>query len=161
MNYLPKGYQAVIPYLIVDGAAAAIEFYKNALGAEERMRMDGPDGRLGHCELLIGGSVIMLADEHPQMGAKAPGSYGGSPVSVMIYVPDVDSVVEKAVKEGAKVTHPLEDKFYGDRTAGLLDPFGHSWYIATHIKDVSPEEMQKAAAAMAAQHSKDKAATAK
>jgi PhnB protein len=159
MNYLPKGYQVAIPYLIVDGASAAIEFYKKAFGAVERMRLPGHDGRIGHAEIAIGDCVIMLADEFPEMGAKSPKTLGGSPISMMIYVPDVDAVVKKSVAAGATITRPIEDKFYGDRVGGLTDPFGHQWYVATHTKDVSPEELEKAAAAMAAAPPKEKAAT--
>jgi PhnB protein len=146
---IPDGYNAVTPYLVVDGATRAIEFYKQVLGATERMRMPGPDGRIGHAELQIGDSVVMLADEFPDMGAKAPKAYGGSPVSLLVYVPDVDATVKKAVGAGAKLVRPLEDKFYGDRSGVIEDPFGHSWMLATHIEDVSPEEMQKRAAALA------------
>ena len=141
-----------VPHLIINGAAKAVEFYKNCFGAEEIMRIDGANGNVGHCEIKIGDSVIMLADESPQMGAYSPSAIGGSPVSIMLYLPDVDAVVQKSVELGAKLTHPVEDKFYGDRAGGFTDPFGHRWYIATHIKDVSPEEMQAAAAAMAAHH---------
>ena len=158
MNYLPKGYNTATPYLIIDGAAEAIEFYKDIFGAQEVMRMPGADGKIGHCEIKIGDSMIMLADECPERGAKSPKAFGGSPISIMLYLPDVDAVVKKAVDAGAKLTQPVEDKFYGDRAGGFTDAFGHQWYIATHVKDVSPEEMAKAAAAMAAEHSKEKVA---
>jgi PhnB protein len=146
---IPDGYPVVTPYLVVDGGARAIDFYKEIFGAQERMRMGGPDGRIGHAELQIGDSVVMLADEHPDMGAKGPRAYGGSPVTLMVYVADVDSVVKKAVDSGAKLVRPLEDKFYGDRSGSIEDPFGHIWTVSTHVEDVSPEEMQKRAAALA------------
>jgi PhnB protein len=146
---IPDGYQTVTPYLIVDGAARAIDFYTQVLGAKERMRMPSPDGRIGHAELQIGDSMIMLADEQKDMGYKGPRAFGGSPVSIMVYVPDVDAVVKNAVAAGARLTQPVEDKFYGDRMGCIEDPFGHSWYLGTHIEDVSPEEMEKRMAAMA------------
>jgi PhnB protein len=145
---IPDGYHTVTPYLIVRGAAAAIEFYKKAFAATELFRMDGPGGKIGHAELRIGDSPIMLADEHPEMGAKSPQSFGGSPISIMLYVEDVDAVVGRAVAAGAKVTRPIEDKFYGDRSGGLEDPFGHSWHVSTHKEDVSKEEMDRRAAAL-------------
>lgn len=144
---IPDGYPVLSPYLIVNGAAAAIDFYKQVFGATERMRMDAPGGKVGHAELLIGGCLIMLADEFPEMGAVGPKSGGGSPVMLHLYVEDVDTVVARAVAAGAKVTQPVETKFYGDRSGGLNDPFGHMWNIATHVEDVSPEEMQRRAAA--------------
>ena len=145
---IPDGYHAVTPYLIVDGAAKAIEFYTKAFGAIELFRLAGPDGKLGHAELLIGDSHVMLADEHPAIGARGPRSIGGSPVSLMLYVEDVDAVVTKAVSLGAKLIRPVADQFYGDRSGGLEDPFGHSWHVATHKEDVSPEELQRRAAAL-------------
>ena len=144
---IPEGYNSVTPYLIVDGAAQAIEFYRQAFGATETFRMDGPEGRIGHAELKIGDSHIMLADEHPEMGARGPKTVGGSPISLLLYVEDVDAVVGRAVEAGAKLTRPVADQFYGDRTGGLEDPFGHAWYVATHIEDVAPEELKKRAAA--------------
>jgi PhnB protein len=144
---IPEGYGAVTPYLIVDGAARAIEFYKEAFGAEETFRMEGPGGRVGHAEIKIGDSHIMLADEHPEMGARGPRSFGGSPISLALYVEDVDATVSRAVEAGAKLTRPVANQFYGDRTGGLEDPFGHAWYVATHVEDVSEEEMKKRAAA--------------
>jgi PhnB protein len=144
---IPEGYGAVTPYLIVDGAARAIEFYKEAFGAEETFRMEGPGGRVGHAEIKIGDSHVMLADEHPEMGARGPRSFGGSPISLVLYVEDVDATVSRAVEAGAKLTRPVANQFYGDRTGGLEDPFGHAWYVATHVEDVSEEEMKKRAAA--------------
>lgn len=140
---IPDGYPRAMPYLIVDGAAKALDFYKQVFEAKERMRMPAPQGKVGHAEITIGDSVIMLADEHPQMDARAPRAFGGSPVSIMVYVPDVDATVKTAVAAGAKVTRPVEDMFYGDRTGTIDDPFGHRWHIATHIEDVPPEEMER------------------
>ena len=145
---VPEGYHSVTPYLIIDGAAAAIEFYKKAFGAVEVMRMPAPDGRIGHAEIRIGDSYVMLADEHLEMGARSPGTVGGSPVSLLIYVENVDQTVDRAVAAGAKLERPVENKFYGDRMGGLEDPFGHHWYVGTHIEDVTPEEMKKRMAAM-------------
>lgn len=144
---IPDGYGTVTPYLIVNGAARAIEFYKQAFGAQETFRMAGPDGRVGHAEIKIGNSHVMLADEHPEMNARGPQSFGGSPVSFVLYVADVDAQVERAVAAGAKLTRPVADQFYGDRTGGVEDPFGHAWYIATHVEDVPEDEMQRRAAA--------------
>ena len=143
----PDGYHAVTPYLIVNGAAKAIDFYKKVFGAKELFRLGGPDGKIGHAELTIGDSVIMLADEHPQMGALAPGTIGGSPVRMLLYVENVDDVVPRAVAAGAKIVRPVEDQFYGDRAGGIEDPFGHHWHVATHKEDVTPEEMKRCAAA--------------
>lgn len=144
---IPEGYHTVTPYLIVKDGARAIEFYKKAFGAKELMRMAGPDGKIGHAEIKIGDSPIMLADENPKMGARSPQSLGGSPVSILLYVEDVDTVFNQAVAAGGKVERPIADQFYGDRTGGLTDPFGHIWYISTHKEDVSPDEMKKRAAA--------------
>ena len=144
---VPDGYHTATPYLIVNGAAQAIEFYKKAFGATELMRMPQPGGKIGHAEIKIGDSPIMLADESPDVGARSPQSIGGSPVSIMLYVEDVDRIFSQAVAAGAKVKRPVADQFYGDRTGGIEDPFGHLWYIATHKEDVSPEEMRKRAAA--------------
>lgn len=146
---VPEGYHNVTPYLIVNGAARALDFYKRVFGATERMRMAGPDGKVGHAEVGIGDSVIMLADEHPEMGARAPGAFGGAAVSIMLYVDDVDATVKTAVAQGAKVVRAIEDKFYGDRTGTIEDPFGHHWHVGTHKEDVPPDEMQRRAAAMA------------
>jgi PhnB protein len=141
---IPEGYHTVTPYLICDGAAQAIDFYKKAFGAVEIMRMPMPGGRLGHAELKIGDSHIMLADENPKAGVRSPKHYSGTPVSILIYVEKVDHVFNEAVAAGAKAVRAPEDMFYGDRTSSVVDPFGHSWYIHTHVKDVSPEEMEKA-----------------
>ena len=142
---IPDGYHTATPYLIIKGAAEAIEFYKKAFGAVEVMRMAGPDGRIGHAEIKIGDSHIMLADEHPEMSIYSARHYGGSPVSVLLYVDNADATVSAAVAAGARITRPLKDEFYGDRAGTIVDPFGHQWYVHTHIKDVSMEEMQKAA----------------
>ena len=144
---IPEGYHTATPYLIVKDAARAIEFYKKAFGATELMRMPGPGGKIGHAEIKIGDSPIMLADELPGMGFRSPESLGGSPISILLYVEDVDVVFSEALAAGAKVQRPVADQFYGDRTGGVTDPFGHVWYIATHKEDVSPEEMKKRAAA--------------
>ena len=141
----PEGYHSVTPYLIVGGAADAIEFYKKAFGAVELFRMPSPDGKVGHAEIKVGDSPIMLADEYPDMGYKGPQSIGGSPVSLMIYVEDVDTVFKQAVDAGAIVKEALQDKFYGDRIGTVIDPFGHRWHLATHKEDVSPEEMERRA----------------
>jgi PhnB protein len=145
---VPEGYHAVTPYLIVNDGAAAIEFYKQAFGATEVLRMAGPDGKIGHAEIKIGDSHVMLADEVTEMGYRSPKSLGGSPVSLMVYVEDVDATVERANAAGAKLTRPVEDQFYGDRTGSVEDPFGHVWYVATHIEDVPLEELKRRAAAM-------------
>ena len=147
---IPDGYHSVTPYLICKGAAKAIEFYKQAFGATELFRMEGPGDSVGHAEIKIGDSPIMLADEFPEMQARSPESYGGSPVSIMLYVEDVDKVVERAVADGAKVVRPVQDQFYGDRNGTLTDPFGHTWTIATHKEDVSSAEMKRRADAMIA-----------
>ncbi len=147
---IPDGYPRVTPYLIIDGASAAIEFYGSVLGATERMRMPAPDDKVGHAELQIGDSVIMLADEAPGMGARGPRAVGGTPVTLHVYVEDVDSVFERAVEAGAKALSPVEDRFYGDRSGQFEDPFGHRWDVATHVEDVPPEDMAKRMAAMSA-----------
>lgn len=144
---VPEGYHSVTPYLVIQGAAAALEFYKKVFGAQETMSFPGPDGKVGHAEIRIGDSAIMLADEFPQMGIKGPQSLGGSAVSILLYVPDVDTVVANAVAAGAKLIRPLQDQFYGDRSGTIVDPFGHIWNISTHKEDVSPEEMQRRASA--------------
>ena len=140
---IPDDYPRVTPYLIVDGAAAAIDFYCNILGGTERMRMPAPDDKVGHAEITFGSSMVMLADEFPDMGARGPKTVGGTPVSLLLYVEDVDATVATAVEAGATITQPIEDKFYGDRSGTIEDPFGHSWNLATHIEDVSPEDMQE------------------
>src|SRR5215208_5491785 len=146
VNPIPEGYPQVTPYLCVDGAQAAIDFYTSVLGAKERMRMPGPDGKLGHAELELGNSVIMLADEVPDMGAVSPKTVGGSPVTLHVYVEDVDRVFEQAVQAGAKATRDVEDQFYGDRSGQFEDPYGHKWNVASHVEDVPPDEMEKRAA---------------
>ncbi|MGA6982321.1 MAG: VOC family protein [Candidatus Sulfotelmatobacter sp.] len=145
ISYLPKDYNSVTPYLIVKDAARAIEYYKKVFGATETVRMNGPGGKIGHAELKIGNSHIMLADENPSMG---PGhtsatTVGASPVSIYVYLPDVDAVVKRATTDGAKILKPVQDQFYGDRNGFIQDPFGHLWGIATHVEDVSPEEMME------------------
>jgi PhnB protein len=149
--YIPAGYHSVTPYLYIDGAAAAIEFYKRAFGAVEVLRMAGAPGKIGHAEIAVGDSRIMLADESEAMKAFGPKHYGGVTCSFMVYVPDVDAVFQQAVVSGATVQRPLADQFYGDRTGGVEDPFGHHWYLATHVRDVSLEEMKQAAEQMAEQ----------
>src|SRR5262245_5005780 len=145
---IPDGYPRVTPYLHVDGAAKAIDFYTKVLGAKERMRMPAPNGRIGHAELQIGSSVIMLADEFPEMNVLGPKRVGGTPVTIHVYVDGVDEVFARAVSLGAKSVRPVENQFYGDRSGQFEDPFGHLWNVATHVEDVSPEEMQKRAAKM-------------
>ena len=144
---IPEGYHSVTPYLIVDGGAQAIDFYKKAFGATELFRMEH-QGKIGHAELKIGDSPIMLGDEHPEMGYKGPKAFGGTPVSLMIYVEDVDTVYKRAIESGGIEMKPLQDQFYGDRSGTLTDPFGHVWTIATHKEDVTPEEVEKRLAAM-------------
>jgi PhnB protein len=143
---IPAEYPRVTPYLSIDGAADAIEFYCDVLGATERGRMAGPDGKIGHAELTIGESVIMLSDAFPEAGAPTPKALGGSAVTVMVYVEDVDDVFGRAVQRGAKEISPVQDQFYGDRSGQFEDPFGHRWNVATHVEDVPPEEMEKRAA---------------
>ena len=147
---IPDGYPQVTPYLCVDGAKAAIEFYSNVLGAKELMHMPGPDGKIGHAELELGDSLIMLADEFPEMGVRGPKAVGGTPVTISIYVEDADAVFDAAVAAGATAVRPMENQFYGDRSYGAKDPEGHEWYFGTHVRDVSPEEMQAAMAGAAA-----------
>jgi PhnB protein len=138
---IPDGYHTATPYLIVRDAAGALAFYKKAFGATELMRMEGPDGCLAHAEMQIGDSRIMLADEHPQMGAVSPQTLGGSPVGLCLYVEDVDAAAQRAVAAGATVLRPVKDQFYGDRSGTFADPYGHKWTLATHKEDVPPEEM--------------------
>ncbi len=140
---IPEGYHSVTPYLIIKGATEAIDFYKKAFGATELFRMPAPGGKIGHAEIKIGDSPIMLADESPEMGYKSPQSLGGSPISIMIYVADVDTVFKQAIAAGGKEQRPVKDQFYGDRSGTLEDPFGHVWHVATHKEDVSPEEMER------------------
>jgi len=146
---IPKGYRVVTPYLAIQGAGQAIEFYKKAFGAKERLRMNGPDGKVGHAELLIGDCVVMMADEFPGMNT-SPSTLKGTTVNLMVYVKDVDAAFQNAVKLGAHPVFPPEDKFYGDRAGVISDPFGHVWCLATHVEDVPPKEMAKRAAAEAA-----------
>jgi len=147
VNAIPAGYEGVTPYLICRNAESAIEFYKRAFGAEELFRIGSP-GMVGHAELKIGTAIFMLADEHPDFGALSPESIGGSPVSFLVYVEDVDAFSAKAVAEGLEVLRPVTDQFYGDRSGQFKDPFGHVWSFATHLEDVSPEEMNRRAAAL-------------
>ncbi|MFP5228651.1 MAG: VOC family protein [Acidobacteriota bacterium] len=146
---IPTGYHSIQPYLYIRGAAKAIEFYKNALGATEVMRMPGPGGLLQHAEIRIGNSIVMLADEYPEKGVYSPSHYGGATSSLMLYVENCDAVYRQALAAGAKSVREPADQFYGDRMAGVEDPFGFQWWIATHVKDVSADEMN---AAMAGQH---------
>lgn len=146
VSFLPKGYQIITPYLIVNGAADAIDFYKKVFAAKEVMRMEQPGGKIGHAELKFGDAKIMLADECPEMQAHGPAAHNGSPVSVHVYVKDVDATVEKALSTGAKLLRPVENMFYGDRSGSLEDPFGHKWYVSTHIEDVTLAKMKKRAA---------------
>lgn len=145
---IPAGHPAVSPYLIVDDAPRALEFYKKAFSAKELMRHAGPDGRIGHAEIRIGDSVIMLADEHPEINARSPKTIGGTPVSLHVYVKDVDVVARQALGAGAKVVRPVQNQFYGDRSGTFEDPFGHQWHLSTHIEDVSPAELRRRAAQM-------------
>jgi PhnB protein len=145
---IPKGYHTATPYLIVDDGARAIEFYERAFGAAEVMRMPAPGGKVGHAEIKIGDSHIMLADEAPEMDARSPKHYGGSPVSLLLYVEDVDKVFDQAVAAGGTATRPVTDMFYGDRSGTVKDPFGHSWHVSTHKEDVPPDEMKKRMDAM-------------
>lgn len=144
-SYIPQGYNTITPYIVIKGAAKAIEYYKKVFGAAEVVRMNSPDGKVGHAELQIGNSRIMLADENPKMGQgyTSATTLGASPVSLYVYLPDVDRVIERAVAEGAKILRPVEDQFYGDRSGFIQDPFGHLWGIATHIEDVSESEMKE------------------
>ena len=144
---IPDGYHTVTPYLILSGAGEAIEFYKKALGATEMLRMEGPGGSIHHAEIKIGDSSIMLADEHPEIQALSPKTIGGSPVSIHLYVEDVDAAVERAVTAGAKLIRPVADQFYGDRVGGIEDPFGYRWFIATHKEDLTMDEIRRRAAA--------------
>jgi PhnB protein len=149
---IPQGHHTVTPYLIVGDAASALEFYQTAFGAHELMRLPAPQGRIGHAETKIGDSVIMLADENAEIDARSPRALGGSPVSIHLYVEDVDAVTDLALAAGATELHPVKDQFYGDRSGTVVDPFGHIWHIATRKEDLSPEELRKRVAAAIAQH---------
>jgi PhnB protein len=149
---VPAGYHTATPYLIVDGAAKALEFYRKAFGATERMRFAAPGGKIGHAEITIGNSAIMLADEHPEMGYRGPQAIGGTPVSIHLYVENVDEVFPRALAAGATALRPVADQFYGDRSGTLRDPFGHVWNVATHKEDLSPEELSRRAQAAMKQH---------
>ncbi len=144
---IPAGYEGATPYLIIHDAARALEFYKKAFGATEIMCIPAPEGKIGHAEIKMGAAIVMLADEFPGMNGKSPQSLGGSPVSIMVYVQDVDAFVKRAVSAGAKVIAPVENKFYGDRSGSLEDPFGHHWHFATHVENVPPDELAKRAEA--------------
>jgi PhnB protein len=145
---IPDGYHSATPYLIVDGAGQAIDFYKRAFNARELLRVAAPGNRVGHAEIRIGDSVIMLADEHPEIHARGPQHYGGSPVSILLYVDDVDALFKQAIAAGGTETRPVADQFYGDRSGSLKDPFGHSWHLSTHKEDVSTEELNRRMAAL-------------
>lgn len=145
VDAIPDQYPRVMPYLHVDGAAEAIKFYEDVFDAAERMRMPDPSGKIGHAELQLGDSVIMLADEYPDMGIRGPSAYGGSPVTISVYVEDVDEVFAKALDRGAKTVQAVETQFYGDRSGQFEDPFGHRWSVATHVEDVPPDEMERRA----------------
>jgi len=142
---IPDGYPQLSPYLCIEGAGKAIDFYREVLGAIERVRMPAPGGKVGHAELQIGDSVVMLADEFPEMGGKSPKTVGGTPVTLMVYVDDVDNVFDKAIKAGATSIGEVKDQFYGDRSGQFEDPFGHRWNVATHVEDVSPDEIGRRA----------------
>jgi PhnB protein len=145
---IPEGYPRLSPYLYVDDAQAAIDFYGEVFGTKERMRMPAPEGKIGHAELQFGDSILMLADQFPEMGARSPRTVGGSPVTLSVYVEDVDDVYQRAMRGGATEIRGVRDEFYGDRTGQFEDPFGHRWSIATHVEDVAPDEMEKRAAQM-------------
>jgi PhnB protein len=143
---IPDNYPQVMPYLIIDGAGEAIKFYQGVFGATERMRLGGPDGKVGHAELEIGEAVIMLADENPGMNIEGPKSVGGTPVTIHVYVEDADATFERAVQAGAKPLRAVEDQFYGDRSGQFEDPYGHRWNVATHVEDIAEDEMLRRAA---------------
>lgn len=145
---IPDGYPGATPYLCVHDGAAALDFYAKAFGATERMRMADPSGKIGHAEVKIGEAIIMLSDEFPEMGVRSPRSIGGSPTAILLYFEDVDAIAKRAVDAGGKLVRPVENQFYGDRSGKLEDPFGHTWWIATHVEDVPPEEMTRRAAAL-------------
>ena len=140
---VPEGYHTLTPYLTIRNAAQALEFYKRAFGAEESFRIASPDGKIGHAEIRIGDSAIMLSDEFPEMGARSPESIGGSPVMLHLYVENVDELVERAVKTDGRLERPVADQFYGDRGGMITDPFGHKWWVATHVEDVPPDELER------------------
>ncbi len=148
----PDGYHSITPYLIADDAAAAIAFYKTAFGATELMRLPGPGGKVMHAEIKIGDSPVMLADEFPEMGIRSAKSFGGSPVTILIYTEDADAMFAQAIAAGATETKPLADQFYGDRSGTVEDPFGHTWTIATHTEDLAPEEIERRFQEMMSQH---------
>ena len=145
VHHTPDGYHSVTPYLYIRGAANAIEFYKKAFGAEELFRLPDKDGRIGHAEMKIGDSVVMLADEFANMKIVGPQTLGGTSIGLLVYVPDVDTTMGRALAQGAKLDRPIQDQFYGDRSGTVIDPYGHKWTIATHIEDVPPEEMEERA----------------
>jgi PhnB protein len=140
---IPDGHRTVAPYLAIKNAAAALEFYEQGFGAVETYKLIVPDGRVGHAEIRLGDSLIMLSDELPELGGKAPEALGGSPVSIHLYVEDVDAFVKRAVAAGARELKPVANQFYGDRSGQLQDPFGHLWWVATHKEDVASDEMQR------------------
>jgi PhnB protein len=144
---IPEGYRGATPYICVHDGAAAVDFYAKAFGATERTRMAEPSGKIGHAEIQIGEAIIMLSDEYPELNVRSPRSIGGSPSAILLYFEDVDAIAKRAVDAGAKLVRPVENQFYGDRSGKLEDPFGHTWWIATHVEDVSDEEMTKRAAA--------------
>lgn len=144
---IPDGYHTVTPYLTIRNAAAALDFYKRAFGADEIFRIANPQGKVGHAEIRIGDSAVMLCDEFPEMGAQGPESIGGTPVMMHLYVENVDALVERAVNAGGKLERPVADQFYGDRAGLVVDPFGHKWWISTHVEDVPPDELKKRSAA--------------
>ena len=144
---IPDGYHSITPYLIVNDGAQALDFYARVFGATERLRIPGAGGKIGHAEIIIGNSYVMLADEHPEVGALSPTTVGGTPVTLQLYVEDVDAVVARAVAAGDKLIRPVADQLYGDRSGGIIDPFGHRWFVATHKEDLSDEELQRRAAA--------------
>ncbi|HVZ09489.1 VOC family protein [Rhodopila sp.] len=148
---VPAGYHSITPYLVVNGATKALDWYREVFGAREVMRLDAPGGRIGHAEFQIADSRLMIADENPDCDARGPAAFGGSPITLLLYVPDVDAVFAKATAAGAEVKRPPADMFYGDRSATVVDPFGHSWHISTHIEDVSEDEIKRRLAKMAAQ----------
>lgn len=153
VKHIPDGYHNVTPYLVVRGGARALDYYSKAFGAQERFRMDGPNGTIGHAEIQIGDSIVMLADENPAFNASAPEKGKAPPVQLMIYVEDVDATFKRAIEAGATEVQPVKDQFYGDRSGTITDPFGHCWTLATHVEDVAPEEMAR----RAAEYTKEKA----